>query len=241
VSNRPDETVARLEAIRAIGEFEQSKANELVDADRNLLNRLRSKKWSSNLGAAWLQMRPHFKSANDGQRVIGFVVRAMRHATTASAQQRELKQKLKKVQKLQVVLRTLQRHVAENSFPGILGQELRKHLGASLSGLEKKFEADTHLTQTQIGMITRNPRSIPAQRIMFAVHMIWTMRLAFRKPCAAAVAHLTTIVLTKNFSSSQASDAWRDHPIPIVAFPNEPPVTNVPPRRRSIGRQPRHK
>jgi hypothetical protein len=80
---------ARLAAIRAIAEYEQLPDKKLSDTDRQLLKRFQSNKWSSKVGSAWLQIQKYLKNSNDGQLVIGDIIRAKHFASTAATQRLE--------------------------------------------------------------------------------------------------------------------------------------------------------
>jgi len=231
------EDKARSAAIEAITKYEQSTDNKLSDADRKLLDRCRSEKWASKVGSAWLQIQKHLKLTEDGQFVIGDIIRAMRFATTSSKLRATWKKRMKNVEEVQKAIAVLRRFMAENPslFLGLLAKEPKERLTSSLSWLRECLDAQVQVIEFNRRAISRKSGSVSGQRVMFAVHMVWTMRWRFGTPCYAAVANLTSIAFKKHFDITQASDAWRDHPMPVPPL-NEP--VHIPPRSpRIVGRR----
>jgi hypothetical protein len=154
-----------------------------------------------------LQIQKYLKNSNDGQLVIGDIIRAKHFASTAATQRSASNRRLKDFERAQEAIAVLQPFLVQNAdlFLGLLAIDLEEMV-SSLSRLQTGLDASAAVEKLGRDRISRVSRSGEGQRTMFAVHMVWTMRSRFGKPCAGAVADLTSVAFQSDFDTAQVSD-----------------------------------
>jgi DNA invertase Pin-like site-specific DNA recombinase len=199
----------RRAALAAIDEFERTDGGGLSDAERQLLARLRSRKYAGQVSIAWQLVQKHRKHADDDRRLIADILAAWHYALEAAAIRTAWAPALEEFKRM--------RWCADQIGGFLLGSRGRFDDQARANQLlQSLFWFLEILTscEREVSTLperlpyTRKIRSATAPQVIFMTCLSTAMTAIFGRPLDSAVATLTDVV----FDTAGKTDAERCEP-----------------------------
>ena len=200
-------------ALAAIEAFERT-SPVLLGGDRELLDRLRSREYATQIDQIWSAIEKLRKTPDDDVIVIKNAVCAFNIADTYWHLPDELRKQKRRDANAKKAICVLRDYFKEKSG----ADQLQQSLSWASSIIDRSGERFGGLKPEDDGTITSMPkwfrlgreRKTPAaKRVLFMAAMSETFRGLFGKPCDDAVAALTDVAFQNPTTVDQVRDAWR--------------------------------